>query len=254
MNIEFLAVIVGSGVAIVLVAVLAELVVLRSAVSKSAAAVEDLVADAHEHQTAAHTAASGAAGADSIYLDEPQAAAAPDVVPGVQQATAAAQLSLALPVVAQGADEIPSAQGPATNPPTVAQPLAKSEPLPAAPDRGMAKAVAEPVAVALGAAKPANAAGSKALAQEKPGPNRRLNGQRQKISRRPDETDEEFAARQTRWQRRQQGLQAAGGAGKAARPKAISRRPDETDEEFAARQERLLSRTKRKQPPEDTAE
>ncbi len=257
MNIEFLAIIVGSGVAIVLLAVLAELFALRSSVNRSAAAVKDLMTEAHEHEAAAHAAVPGAAEANAIPPEEPSDGSAAAVTPSAPQAlmigTATAspsQLALALPERA-------------TKPAAAARPMpqAKSMREEAAPAAVTRPTAASPPPTANTEKPAAPKKVSRPVSEEERGARRARRQERRKLGAadasdnaaelatasapkgQPGKSDEEIAARRERRLSRLIGKQ-----------EAVARRPNETDEAFAARRERVLDRRKRRQSDEGAAE
>jgi hypothetical protein len=213
MNVEFLAVIVGLGVAIVLAAVVAELMALRSSVNRSAAAVKGLVAETREHEGATH----------AIMEEEPEL-----------------QHGLAVPALRAPSEQpdflIPLEEGIRRGPVAIAELLQRAEtPAPARsesvakpavspnPSDGPKKPAEEPVRLSEPAkAPPSSTAVEPALAARKaPGSHPASTDNVVPIQRSRKETEKEFAARQARLARRQERL-------KQARPEvadAASERP-----------------------------
>jgi hypothetical protein len=268
MNVEFVAIIVGLGMAIVLAAVVAELMVLRSSINRSAAAVKGLVAEAHEGSSA------------SVLLAEmadPQAA-----IPEIG-GISAKQTDLLAPL-----------ERDSRGPFAMAEPLqrtAETRPLPMLP-RAEAEAK-QPAAEAVralnsvnGSAMPAEEQGrvsARSAAAQAPAEDVSRSDRPAEIRRRPEETDEQLAARQQRRARRlerleqgrperaeagsdrrgsesdeqarrlrrrqrRQDARASTGEGASA---GIRRRAEESDEEFAARVQRRQARQQARQSGSD---
>lgn len=292
MNVEFLAITVGLGVAIVLLAVVAELMMLRSSVDESATAVKDLLADAQEHEIAAGIEASGDAGSASTVIAD---AAAPSFQSAVAQPSERGMAASPQPAATP---EMPSGPS-AANGSSGVKAGAKSE-APTEEERAARRAQRLERRKLSAANKSAASAeletdavgGRRGKGVAVPRKQRLLamNGQAKEIHQRSNESDEEFAARSARRQARLERLkQASEDAAQpkvarqranerdeedaarsarrqarlerrkqvsedAAQPKVIHQRANESDEDFAARQERVLQRFKRRQSREPSAE
>jgi hypothetical protein len=133
MNIEFLAIIVGAGVGLVLLAVLWELVVLRSLVNRSTAAVKDLVADALEHETMVRMATPGSAVVEAVQPDQFLVDTAAGVVPGATIAPIRERAADSSPAVAHTAVERTTAEDHST--PVAAVEPAEPQPEPPPPPK-----------------------------------------------------------------------------------------------------------------------
>jgi hypothetical protein len=214
MHVEFLAIIVGLGVAIVLAAVVAELMALRYSVNRSAAAVKGLVAEAREHDGAAHLIVEEEpglphrSGAPALRAPSEQ----PDLLIPLEEGIRGGPVAVA--ELLQRAEKPAPARSE-----TVGKPAAGPN-----PSDGPKKPAEEPVRLPEPAkTPPSSAAIEKALAARKAlGPHPASTENVVPIQQSRKVTDlKEFAARQARLARRQERL-------KQARPEvadAASERP-----------------------------
>jgi len=272
MNVEFLAIIVGLGVAIILLAVVAELMMLRSSVNKSATAVKDLLADAQGHEIGAGApfdiAAPGqplAGPMSTVIGDVAVSSSLSAIAQPLGRGMASPQPARApepLSGLSAGGNGASGSKAALTDEERAARRARRLERRKRAGEASVEEADAD--GRPLEGKRRRSAA---ALREQRP---RSLNGQVKEIRQRPNESDEELVARQARRQRWLERRKVATADENVAESKPLAERrsrvtalraqraaamngkeahlpPEETDEELAARQARRQARLERRE-------